>query len=134
MKRTRSLLSPGYALRSRRTLRLIAVSRLTRISPGRKCVGRMPNQPPAGLRMETLIRDLRYGLRRLRKNPGFTLIAVLSLALGIGANTAIFSLVEALVLRPVPIHRPEEVVEVYTRSPDFPYNVFSIPDYREFRE
>jgi predicted permease len=83
--------------------------------------------------METLLRDLRFGLRRLRKSPGFTLIAVLSLALGIGANTAIFSLVEAIVLRDPPIHRPEEIVEVYNRSPDFSYNPYSIPDYRDFR-
>lgn len=83
--------------------------------------------------METLLRDLRYGLRRLRKNPGFTLIAVLSLALGIGANTAIFSLVEAIVLRDPAIQRPEEIVEVFGRTPDFPYNAFSIPDYRDLR-
>jgi putative ABC transport system permease protein len=66
-----------------------------------------------GVRMiEELWRDLRYGLRMLRKNPGFTLVAVLMLTLGIGANTAIFQLLDALFLRTLPVPRPQELAEV----------------------
>src|SRR5450755_3434285 len=63
--------------------------------------------------LETAVRDLRYGLRGLRRTPGFTLAAVLSLALGIGANTAIFSLFHTLMLRLLPVEKPHELVSVY---------------------
>jgi putative ABC transport system permease protein len=63
--------------------------------------------------MNTLLQDLRFGWRQLTHNPGFTAIAVIALALGIGANTAIFSVVNAVVLKPLPIFQPHRVVAIH---------------------
>src|SRR5215831_10967198 len=63
--------------------------------------------------LEIAAKDVRFALRGLRRNPGFTAAAVLSLALGIGANTAIFSLFHALMLRLLPVSRPQELVSLY---------------------
>ena len=60
--------------------------------------------------METLLKDIRYGFRSLRKRPGFAAVAIITLALGIGANTAIFTLVNAVMLKSLPVTRPEELV------------------------
>src|SRR5690242_16648682 len=60
--------------------------------------------------LEDIIQDLRYGLRQLRRNPGFTVVAVITLALGIGANTAIFSLIDAVMLKSLPVHDPSRLV------------------------
>src|SRR6478752_6166119 len=59
---------------------------------------------------ESLVQDVRFGIRQLLKSPGFSLVAILSLALGIGANTAIFTLINDLLLKSLPVHRPEQLV------------------------
>src|SRR5207249_9058571 len=70
--------------------------------------------------LETLWQDIRYGLRQLRRNPGFTAVAVLTLALGIGANTAIFSLIDAVMLKMLPVSHPEQLVQLTWSSAEWP--------------
>ena len=75
--------------------------------------------------------DIRYALRRLRRQPGFTAVALLSLALGIGVNTAIFTLVNAVMLRDAPAANSEQLVNIYLDQPGFTYSPLSYPEYRD---
>ncbi|HKX00689.1 MAG TPA: ABC transporter permease [Bryobacteraceae bacterium] len=84
--------------------------------------------------MDWLRRDLIVSLRRLRQSPGFTAAAIATLALGIGANTTIFTAVNTIVFRALPVERPNELVALNTRTAKDEYPVQSLPNYRDFRD
>jgi putative ABC transport system permease protein len=83
--------------------------------------------------MSTLLQDVRYGLRMLGKNPGFTAVAVLTLALGIGANTAIFSVINAVLLRPLPFHDPDRLVQLWETEAAPGNYTLTGPDYLDWQ-
>src|SRR5258706_1235880 len=83
--------------------------------------------------LEALVQDARYAVRILRQNPGFASVAILSLALGIGANTAIFTLIDTVLLRSLPVRDPQELV-AFALNPDKPSVGFSNPDFEYIRD
>ena len=84
--------------------------------------------------LENLFSDVRFALRWLRRSPGFTLVAIASLAIGIGFNTALFTLVDALLFRPLPVERPDRLVDVFTSGGDADqYATSSYPDFLDFK-
>src|SRR5882724_1490494 len=86
--------------------------------------------------MNTLWQDLRYAARTLLKKPGFTLTAVVTLALGIGASTSIFTVVDAALLRGLPYKSPDRLVHLWEQTPQqaYPKREFSYPDYQDYQQ
>jgi putative ABC transport system permease protein len=80
-----------------------------------------------------MMADLKYALRTIRRSPGFALAVVLTLALGIGANSAIFSVVHGVLLRPLPYGQPDQLVRIYGRYPEFGRTSTSLPDFQDWR-
>ena len=83
--------------------------------------------------METILQDIRYGFRMLRKSPGFTAVAIVTLALGIGANTAIFSVVNGVLLNPLPFPNPNRIVSMFQDKPNFPKGSISYPNFLDWQ-
>jgi predicted permease len=84
--------------------------------------------------MSDLLQDLRYAARRLRRTPGFTLLALATLALGIGANAALFSVVHAVLLKPLPFSRPDRVYVIWARHTSTDRYPFSLPEFCDYRD
>src|SRR4026207_1368257 len=84
--------------------------------------------------METFLQDLKHSLRMFRQSPGFTATAISALALGIGANTAIFSVINTVLLKPLPYPEPDRIVQLMLSSPQGTGNIASIPKFMVWRE
>jgi hypothetical protein len=77
--------------------------------------------------MQHILSDLKFAFRQLLKNPGFTIVAVVTLALGIGGNTAIFSVINAVLLKPLPYHEPDRIMMIWTDNPKYNLGFHELP-------
>jgi putative ABC transport system permease protein len=130
---TERLLQVGMSPEDARTAALKRFGGVTKTKESYRATGGLPS-------LETIFQDLRYAARSLRKQPGFTAIAVLTLAVGIGANTAIYTVLDATILRSLPFREPDRLMRVtlvYPSRPGSPVNdegVWSYPKYEVFRK
>jgi predicted permease len=100
-----------------------------------KRAGAASHNAEARALMETLLQDIRFGFRQLMRQPGFAALAIVSMALGIGANTSIFSLVDTVLLRPLAVKEPSQLVELYgTLHNGADWSLQSYPNYKEYRD
>src|SRR5690349_22723466 len=84
--------------------------------------------------MTALLQDLIHSVRSLRKSPGLASVAILTLTLGIGANTAIFSVVNGVLLNPLPYPHPEQLITLHESKPNFQYGSISYPNFRDWQK
>ena len=133
--RVRELLEQGMTPDDARTAALRRFGDVDRITTACRDLGRRRNNDMRRTEWLTELRhDLRYAVRGLRSSPGFTAVALLTLAMGIGASTTIFSVANAVLLRPFPYHEPERIVRLYETNPSTDTYRVSEPNYLDWRQ
>src|SRR5687768_5285488 len=133
--RVRELIEQGMTPDDARAAALARFGDVDRITEACRDLGRRRNEDMRRAEWLTELRhDLRYAVRGLRSSPGFTAVALLTLAMGIGASTTIFSVANAVLLRPFPYHEPERIVRLYETNPTTDMFGISEPDYLDWRE
>ena len=132
--RIRELVGQGMTPEDARAAALARFGDLGHVTEACRDIGRRRNDDMRRTEWLTELRDdLRYALRGLRATPGFTAVALLTLAMGIGASTTIFSVTNAVLLRPFPYHEPDRIVRLYETNPTSETFGVSEPDYLDWR-
>ena len=133
--RVRELIEQGMPPDDARAAALARFGDVHRITTACRDIGRRRNEDMRRTEwLAELRHDLRYAVRGLRASPGFTAVALLTVAMGIGASTTIFSVANAVLLRPFPYHEPERIVRLYETNPTTETFAVSEPDYLDWRE